>query len=111
MLSPGRKPRGTVNEEFIEPPAGATVYSPGRQSAAGSDLRPTAEKEGWWGVCHWPLAGEGESRRPKAVCDPGSAYGFSRTARCSPLYVESMAFWISSNGIVTERSGLGSSCL
>jgi hypothetical protein len=72
MLSPGRKPRGTVNEEFIEPPAGATDGLPGRELASGSDPQATAEKEGWAVVSHCLLAGGGESRRPKAVCDPGS---------------------------------------
>jgi hypothetical protein len=42
----------------------------GRELAAGSDLWPTAEKEGWLGVGHWPLAGGGESRRPKGVRNP-----------------------------------------
>jgi hypothetical protein len=46
------------------------MVSPGRQLAAGSDLWPTAEKEGWSGVGHWPLAGGGESRRPKGVSNP-----------------------------------------
>jgi hypothetical protein len=46
--------------------------SPGRQLAAGSDLWLTAETVGWWRVGHQPLAGGGESRRPKDVRNPGS---------------------------------------
>jgi hypothetical protein len=48
------------------------MVSPGCQLASGSDLWTTAEKEGWRGVGHWPLAGGGESRRPKGVRNPGS---------------------------------------
>ena len=46
--------------------------SPGCELAAGSDPQATAEKEGWAEVSHCLLAGGGESRRPKAVCNPGS---------------------------------------
>ena len=35
--------------------------------APGSDPWPTAEKVGWKGVGHRPLAGGGESRRPKGA--------------------------------------------
>ena len=34
-----------------------------RKLALGSDSWTTAETEGWQEVGHWPLAGEGESRR------------------------------------------------
>ena len=46
------------------------MVSLGRELAAGSDLWLTAEKEGWWQVGHQPLAGGGESRRPKGVSNP-----------------------------------------
>jgi hypothetical protein len=39
----------------------------GRELAPGCDLWLTAEKEGWAGVGHQPLAGGGESRRPEGV--------------------------------------------
>jgi hypothetical protein len=47
------------------------MHSPGRELAAGSDLWLTAEKVGRWQVGHQPLAGGGESRRPKGVSSPG----------------------------------------
>jgi hypothetical protein len=48
------------------------MFSLGRQLAAGSDLWPTAESAGWAVDGHRPLAGDGESRRPKAVRNPSS---------------------------------------
>ena len=50
--------------------------SPGRELAAGCDVWPKAEMEGGVVVGHRPLAGGGESRRPKAVCNPGSSAQF-----------------------------------
>ena len=47
------------------------MFSPGRELAAGSDLWLTAEKVGRWQVGHQPLAGGGESRRPKGISNPG----------------------------------------
>ena len=46
------------------------MVSLGRELAAGSDLWLTAEKVGRWAVGHQPLAGGGESRRPKGVSNP-----------------------------------------
>jgi hypothetical protein len=51
--------------------------SPGRELATGSDPQATAEKEGWVGVSHCLLAGGGESRRPKAVCNLGSGVSYA----------------------------------
>ena len=46
------------------------VTSLGREPAGGSDPWPTVEKVGWWGVGHWPLAGDGWSPRPEAASNP-----------------------------------------
>ena len=56
------------------------MFSLGRELAAGSDLWPTAEKEGWLGVGHWPLAGGGESRRPQGVSNPRNGRSQHRQA-------------------------------
>jgi len=59
-----------AGHRFTKAPEGRQVYSLGRKLAAGSDLWLTAEKVGRRLVGHQPLAGGGESRRPKGVRNP-----------------------------------------
>ena len=63
------------------------MHSPGRDLAAGSDPQAAAEEEVWAVVSHCLLAGGGESRRPKAVCNPGNgakAPGTERSINLAP---------------------------
>ena len=72
MMSPGRQPRERRAEKQNSPRRGRQMMSLGRRLAARSDLWATAEMEGRVVVVHRPLAGGGESRRPKAVRNPSS---------------------------------------
>ena len=57
---------------------------PGREPAVGSDAWPRPERKGGWGPAIWPLAGDGASRRLKAVRNPGSCASPLTTPSVNP---------------------------
>ena len=65
MFSLGREPQVQRCQPMNEPPKGATDSGLRREPAGGSETWPRSGIAG-----HRPLAGDGASRRPKAVHNP-----------------------------------------